>query len=61
MEVTHILLFERQVTYDNVTNKFSFEHKDKKVTFKPLSSCEVLKGQIKMEKNKRYDEIFFEN
>ncbi|RDX60671.1 hypothetical protein CR513_61165, partial [Mucuna pruriens] len=33
--------FYRKVTHDGVTNKFSFEHKGKKKTLKPLSPHEV--------------------
>ncbi|RDX86352.1 hypothetical protein CR513_32325, partial [Mucuna pruriens] len=49
-EVTYILLgrswkFDRQVTHNGVTNKFSF------VTLKPFSPNDVLEDQIKMKKN----------
>ncbi|RDX82275.1 hypothetical protein CR513_36937, partial [Mucuna pruriens] len=48
IEATHVLLgrpwqFDRKVTHDGVTNKFSFVHKDKKVTLKPLNHREVIK------------------
>ncbi|RDY03909.1 hypothetical protein CR513_12443, partial [Mucuna pruriens] len=60
MEATHILLgrtwqFDRKVTHDGVTNTFSFKHKGKKVTLKPLSLLEVPEDQIKM-KQKRDEE-----
>ncbi|RDX84530.1 hypothetical protein CR513_34404, partial [Mucuna pruriens] len=57
MEATHVLLgrswkFDRKVTHDGVTNKFSFVHKGNKVTLKPLTPGEVIEDQIKM-KQKR--------
>ncbi|RDX85663.1 hypothetical protein CR513_33120, partial [Mucuna pruriens] len=55
VEATDILLrrpwqFDKKVTHDSVTNKFSFEHKGKKVTIKPLSPHKVIEDQIKMKK-----------
>ncbi|RDX65076.1 hypothetical protein CR513_56301, partial [Mucuna pruriens] len=51
MEATHILLGRLKVTYDGMTNKFSFEYKDKKITLKPLSPYKFLEDQIKMKEN----------
>ncbi|RDY01432.1 hypothetical protein CR513_15237, partial [Mucuna pruriens] len=53
MEATHILLgrswqFDRKVTHDGVTNKFSFINKGNKVTLKPLTPMEVIKDQLIM-------------
>ncbi|RDX99841.1 hypothetical protein CR513_17045, partial [Mucuna pruriens] len=48
MEATHIFL--RQVTYDGVSNKFSFVHKGEKVILKPLTPHEVIEDQLKMKK-----------
>ncbi|RDY13049.1 hypothetical protein CR513_02090, partial [Mucuna pruriens] len=57
MEETHILLgrpwqYNRKVTHDRVTIKFSFVYMGHKVTLKPLSAKEILEDQIKM-KQKR--------
>ncbi|RDY14340.1 hypothetical protein CR513_00619, partial [Mucuna pruriens] len=46
IEATHILLgrplqFDRRVTHDGVTNRFSFVHMGQKVVLKPLSTREV--------------------
>ncbi|RDX73824.1 hypothetical protein CR513_46515, partial [Mucuna pruriens] len=54
MEATHMLLqrpwkYDRKMTYDGVTNKFSF------VTLIPLSPKEVCEDQLKM-KQKRDEE-----
>jgi len=53
MEASHLLLgrpwqYDRDIVHNGVTNKFSFVHKGKKVTFKPLSPSEVCEDQIKM-------------
>ncbi|RDY07707.1 hypothetical protein CR513_08154, partial [Mucuna pruriens] len=58
MEATHILLgkpwqFNRKVTHDGVTNKFSFVHKGNKVILNPLTPGEVIEDQLKMKKTKR--------
>ncbi|RDX81425.1 hypothetical protein CR513_37894, partial [Mucuna pruriens] len=48
MEATHILLgrpwqYDRKVTHNGITNRFSFTYMGQKVTLKPLSSREVSK------------------
>ena len=53
METNHLLLgrpwqCDRDVVHNGVTKKFSFVHKGKKVTLKPLSPSEVCENQIKM-------------
>ncbi|RDY11891.1 hypothetical protein CR513_03387, partial [Mucuna pruriens] len=44
IKATH---YDRKVTHDEVTNKFSFMHMGHKVTLKSLSPKEVLEDQIK--------------
>ncbi|RDY10862.1 hypothetical protein CR513_04534, partial [Mucuna pruriens] len=61
MEATHVLMrrpwnFDIKVTYDGVTNKFSFVHKGNKVTLKPLTHREVIEDQIKMKKREKKKE-----
>ena len=51
-EASHLLLgrpwqHDKDVVHNGVTNKFSFVHKRKKVTLKPLSPSEACKDQIK--------------
>ncbi|RDX87651.1 hypothetical protein CR513_30852, partial [Mucuna pruriens] len=46
IEATHILLgrplqYDRKVTHDGVTNRFTFVHRGMKVTLKPLSPKDV--------------------
>ncbi|RDY10519.1 hypothetical protein CR513_04942, partial [Mucuna pruriens] len=58
MEATHVLLgspwqFDKKVTDDGVTNKFSFVHKCNKITLKPLTPRKVIKDQIKLKKEKK--------
>ena len=53
LEASHLLLgtpwqYDRDVVHNGVTKKFSFVHKGKKVTLKPLSPSEVCENQIKM-------------
>ncbi|RDY14775.1 hypothetical protein CR513_00108, partial [Mucuna pruriens] len=53
VEAIHILLgrprqFDQEVTYDEITNKFSFVHMGHKVTLNPLSPREVCEDQIKI-------------
>ncbi|RDX75423.1 hypothetical protein CR513_44692, partial [Mucuna pruriens] len=57
MEATHVLLgrpwqFDRTVTHDGVTNKFSFVHKGNKITLKLLTPRKVIEDQIKMKKKR---------
>ncbi|RDY09316.1 hypothetical protein CR513_06318, partial [Mucuna pruriens] len=57
-EATHILLrrpwqFDRKVTHDGVTNKFSFVHKGNKVILKPLTPGEVIVDQLKIKKKEK--------
>ncbi|RDX83660.1 hypothetical protein CR513_35396, partial [Mucuna pruriens] len=58
IETTHILLgrlwqFDRKVTHDGVTNRFSFVHMRQKVTLKPLSPRESIQ---KRKNEKKSDE-----
>ncbi|RDX75080.1 hypothetical protein CR513_45084, partial [Mucuna pruriens] len=62
MEATHILLgrpwqFDRKVTHDGVTNKFSFVHKGNKVILKPLTLREIMEDKLKMKKQEEKKEI----
>ncbi|RDY10243.1 hypothetical protein CR513_05271, partial [Mucuna pruriens] len=61
MEAAHILLgrslqFDRKVTHDEVSNRFSLVYLGEKVVLKPLSLGEVCEDQIKM-RIKRKKEI----
>ncbi|RDY09795.1 hypothetical protein CR513_05788, partial [Mucuna pruriens] len=58
MEATLLLLnrpwqFDRKVTHDGVTNKFTFVHIKHKVVLKPLSPIEVQEDQNKMRKKRK--------
>ncbi|RDY03570.1 hypothetical protein CR513_12836, partial [Mucuna pruriens] len=58
MEAIDILLgrpgqYDHKVTYDGVTNRFSFIHRGQKVTLKALSLKEVNEDHIKMILRKR--------
>jgi hypothetical protein len=51
MEAGHILLgrpweYDRNVTHDGYTNRYSFEFKDKKITLIPMTPHEVYKDQL---------------
>nr|XP_027122206.1 uncharacterized protein LOC113739161 [Coffea arabica] len=53
-EASHIVLgrpwqFDRQVTFDGVTNKYSFLYNSKKVTLAPLSPKQVHEDQLKLQ------------
>ncbi|RDX73727.1 hypothetical protein CR513_46622, partial [Mucuna pruriens] len=57
MKVTHILLgrpwqFDRKLTHNGVTNRYSFEHIGYMVVLKSLFSKEVCEDQIKIKKEK---------
>ncbi|RDY08901.1 hypothetical protein CR513_06815, partial [Mucuna pruriens] len=41
-------VFDKKVTHDKITNKFSFVHVGQKVTLKPLSLREVSEDQLKI-------------
>ncbi|XP_071939939.1 uncharacterized protein [Coffea arabica] len=54
MQASHIILgrpwqFDRQVTFDGVTNKYSFLYTNKKVTLAPLSPKQVHENQLKLQ------------
>nr|XP_027102838.1 uncharacterized protein LOC113724095 [Coffea arabica] len=54
MQASHIILgrpwqFDRQVTFDGVTNKYSFLYNSKKVTLAPLSPKQVHEDQLKLQ------------
>ncbi|XP_071917122.1 uncharacterized protein [Coffea arabica] len=54
MQASHIILgrpwqFDRQVTFDGVTNKYSFLYNSKKVTLAPLSPKQVHEDQVKLQ------------
>ncbi|RDY00279.1 hypothetical protein CR513_16568, partial [Mucuna pruriens] len=60
MEAIHILLgkpwqYDKRVTHDGDTSRFSFEHMGHKIVLKPLSPKEVYEDQIKV-KAKREEE-----
>ncbi|RDY03015.1 hypothetical protein CR513_13456, partial [Mucuna pruriens] len=46
-------VFDKKVTHDGLTNKFSFVHKGNKVILKPLTPREVIEDQLKMKKKDR--------
>ncbi|RDY12266.1 hypothetical protein CR513_02966, partial [Mucuna pruriens] len=53
MEATHILFgrpwqYDRKMTHDGVTNRFTFINRGQKVTLKPLLPKEVNEDQMKM-------------
>ncbi|XP_057782175.1 uncharacterized protein LOC131000309 [Salvia miltiorrhiza] len=55
MQASHILLgrpwqFDRRVTHDGFTNKYSFEYKHKKVSLVPLSPKQVYEDQVQLQK-----------
>ncbi|XP_057775235.1 uncharacterized protein LOC130994217 [Salvia miltiorrhiza] len=55
MQASHILLgrpwqFDRRVTHDGFTNKYSFEYKQKKVSLVPLSLKQVYEDQVQLQK-----------
>nr|XP_027098877.1 uncharacterized protein LOC113718156 [Coffea arabica] len=54
MQASHIILgrpwqFDRLVTFDGVTNKYSFLYNSKKVTLAPLSPKQVHEDQLKLQ------------
>nr|XP_027120893.1 uncharacterized protein LOC113737958 [Coffea arabica] len=54
MQASHIILgrpwqFDRQVTFDGMTNKYSFLYNSKKVTLAPLSPKQVHEDQLKLQ------------
>ena len=55
MQASHIILghpwqFDRCVSLDDVTNKYSFMYNNKKITLVPLSPRQVHKDQLKVQK-----------
>jgi len=57
MEACHILLgrpwqFDKKTMHNGLTNEFTFTHKEKKFVLYPLSSSQVIKGQVQMRKKK---------
>ena len=57
MQASHILLgrpwqFDRRVTHDGFTNKYTFEYKKKKVSLVPLTPSQVYDDQVQMAKEK---------
>ncbi|XP_057770964.1 uncharacterized protein LOC130990752 [Salvia miltiorrhiza] len=54
MQASHILLgrlwqFDRRVTHDGFTNKYSFEYKQKKVSLVPLRPKQVYEDQVQLQ------------
>ena len=60
MQATHIILgrpwqYDKKVTYDGRTNKYSFLHRDRKVTLAPLTPKQVREDQAMLQREWELD------
>ncbi|XP_052193846.1 uncharacterized protein LOC127802180 [Diospyros lotus] len=66
MHASHILLgrpweFDRRATKDGYTNRYSFMMNNRPVTLVPLTPKQVYEDQVKMQKEREFEDVFLED